>query len=157
MILHIRCQAEFRKVRTEVAEGLTEKVRIPCIEIGECGKDEEALRAVRHARAKSNPIDVHASLDEVMVNLQRAAIGNFQMGLEAPAIAKVWCTEQCNTRNEHTGPVDVPVRSTAPRCDTSKLNLLRATELKVELRLPLRLLSAVNDEPRAVRSESSSV
>ena len=60
MILYVGSQAEFREVRVDGAEGLAEKVRIPCVEIGECRKDEEALRAVRHAGAEGNRIGVHA-------------------------------------------------------------------------------------------------
>ena len=55
------------------------------------------------------------------------------------------------------GDVASPVRSTALRCANSKLNLLIMAGLIVELSVPLNLLSLMNAEPRAVRSERSSL
>src|SRR5258708_7786651 len=50
------------------------------------------------------------------------------------------------------GETVLPVRSTALRWETSKLSLLRTLALSVELKVPLRLVSAVKEDPRALRS-----
>src|SRR5260370_42606919 len=55
------------------------------------------------------------------------------------------------------GDVASPVRSTALRCASSKLNLLIMAGLTVELSVPLKLLSLMNEHARAVRLERSSL
>jgi len=97
-----RLRGAVRKVVSEAAEGWLKSPAFHVLRSASVGKTKEALRAGRHARAKGDPDDVCASVDEVMVDLKRRDHRQTSKWVSKRRLfAEVSVLKQCNTRNQH--------------------------------------------------------